>query len=776
MTPDQFIDLFLPLRFHVANIGAPQPLLVKRPGQRQTFSILKYLPLQGAVGERSRIRLLPQQLHTIFERYNFIMSSAGFLLQPIEYLKGVGPVRGEMLRKELGIHKIGDLLWDLPFRYIDKSEIITIREARKAVGETVQVKGIFSALRMEGGGHKKRLVADFEDESGEIEVLWFQRAKEIQQWIQPGRPYLLFGKLQDFKGRYNMVHPEIEELDPDKKLIKGLEPVYSSTEKLMLKGLDSRGRRKILKTLIELLPPYELPENLPEGIVNKLRFFNRYDTIRRIHFPPNDEELTRARNRVKFEELFFLQLMLLRAKVRRHENVKGFIFKEVGQFVNTFYNHHLPFSLTEAQKRVIREIRKDFGSGHQMNRLLQGDVGSGKTIVALMCMLIAADNGYQSVLMAPTEVLAMQHYKSISELVKGLPVKIAFLSGSVTGKERAALFEQLKQGEVTILLGTHAVIEDGVEFANLGLAITDEQHRFGVAQRAQMWTKSPLNPPHVLVMTATPIPRTLALTVYGDLDVSVLDELPPGRKPVLTTQRTEAHRGKVMTFVKSEIEKGRQVYIIYPLIEESEKLDLENLQDGYERLLEVFPRPQYQISVVHGRMKADDKEAEMNRFKDNKTQIMVSTTVIEVGVNVPNASVMIIENAERFGLAQLHQLRGRVGRGADQSYCILMTSYKISKTARERLDVICRTNDGFAIAEADLKLRGPGDIAGTRQSGAYEFIAANLVEDQAILRTARTLAEEVLHQDPSLQAKEHLPLARFLSTEYKYKQDWSRIS
>lgn len=416
------------------------------------------------------------------------------------------------------------------------------------------------------------------------------------------------------------------------------------------------------------------------------------------------------------------------------------------------------------------------GSGHQMNRLLQGDVGSGKTIVALMCMLLAADNGFQSVLMAPTEVLAMQHYKSISELVEGLDIKIAFLSGSITGNPRAEILESLKTGRTHILIGTHAVIMEWVEFAALGLAITDEQHRFGVAQRAQMWTKSPLHPPHVLVMTATPIPRTLALTVYGDLDVSVLDELPPGRKPVLTQQRTEAHRSKVMEFVRSEIKKGRQVYVIYPLIEESEKLDLENLQDGYERLLGIFPRPDYQITVVHGRMKAQDKELAMQGFKDLKTQIMVSTTVIEVGVNVPNATVMIIENAERFGLAQLHQLRGRVGRGADQSYCILMTSYKLSKTARERLDVICKSNDGFVIAEADLKLRGPGDIAGTKQSGAFEFKAANLVEDQAILKTARMIAEEILTRDPALRAPEHATMARFLSTEYKYKQDWSRIS
>ncbi len=704
------------------------------------------------------------------------MNREEFILdQPIEYLKGVGPARGEVLRKELGIHRIGDLLWDLPFRYIDKSQIVSIKDSR-SIPDAVQLKGIFTEKHIEGAGHKKRLVATFEDKSGEIEVIWFQRSKEIDQWIKTDRPYLIYGKLQLFKNKYNIVHPEIEEVAEDKALSTGLEPVYSSTEKLMLKGLDSKGRRKLIKQLFSQLRPQDLRENLPDAIISKLRFKNRYETFRDVHLPANKEALHHARNRIKFEELFFLQLILLRAKVKRNDTVKGFVFGEVGNLFNTFFSQNLPFALTEAQKRVMREIRKDMGSGRQMNRLLQGDVGSGKTIVALMCMLLAADNGYQSVLMAPTEVLAMQHFKSITEYLKGLDIEVAFLSGSITGSARNQLFESLRNGTIRILLGTHAVIEEGVEFKNLGLAITDEQHRFGVAQRAQMWTKSPVHPPHVLVMTATPIPRTLALTIYGDLDISILDELPPGRKPVITTQRTEAHRSKVMEFIRKEIADGRQVYVIYPLIEESEKLDLENLMDGYERLLGIFPRPEYQISIVHGRMKAEEKDMEMQRFVERKTQIMVSTTVIEVGVNVPNASVMIIENAERFGLAQLHQLRGRVGRGADQSYCILMTSYKLSKAAKERLDVICKSNDGFFIAEADLRLRGPGDIAGTRQSGAYEFKAANLVEDQAILRTARALAEEIITQDHELRSVEHEPLARYLSTEHKYKQDWSRIS
>lgn len=695
--------------------------------------------------------------------------------QPIEYLKGVGPARGEVLRKETGIHRIGDLLWDLPFRYIDKSQITSIADARKSQ-DAAQLKGNFTEKVIEGSGHKKRLVATFEDSSGEIEVIWFQRYKEIDQWINTGKLYLLYGKLQEFRGKFNIVHPEMEEITDDKNLSTGLEPVYSSTEKLMLRGLDSKGRRKIIKQLFSQLRASDIRENLSSDIISKLRFKNRFDTFREVHLPANKEVLLAARNRLKFEELFFLQLLLLRAKVKRNDTVKGFVFGEVGAFFNTFFNEKLPFSLTEAQKRVMREIRRDMGSGKQMNRLLQGDVGSGKTVVALMCMLLAADNGYQSVLMAPTEVLAMQHYKSISNYLEGLDIPVAFLSGSITGSARTQLFESLRNGQVKILLGTHAVIEEGVEFKNLALAITDEQHRFGVAQRAQMWTKSPVHPPHVLVMTATPIPRTLALTIYGDLDISILDELPPGRKPIITTQRTEAHRSRVMDFVRSEIAKGRQVYNIYPLIEESEKLDLENLMDGYERLLGIFPRPEYQISVVHGRMKADVKEEEMRRFVEMKTQIMVSTTVIEVGVDVPNASVMVIENAERFGLAQLHQLRGRVGRGADQSYCILMTSYKLSKSAKERLDVICKSNDGFLIAEADLKQRGPGDIAGTRQSGAYEFKAANLVEDQAILRTARAIAEEIITADPELKSDNNKPLARYLSTEQKYKQDWSRIS
>ncbi len=698
-----------------------------------------------------------------------------FLQRAVEDITGVSPAKGELLRKELGIHNFGDLLWDLPFRYIDKSAISTIREAKSAT-EAVQLKGIFTDKHIEGNGHKKRLVATFEDGSGTLEILWFQRARDIDKWIVPGKPYLIYGKLQDYRGKFNIVHPEIEELTLNKTVTTGLEPVYHSTEKLVLRGLDSKGRRKIIKQLFSQLRPEELPENLPESIISKLRFFSRYEAIKRVHFPTSPEQLTAAKNRLKFEELFFLQLLLLRSKIKRETTIKGFIFGEVGELFNTFYAKHLPFTLTNAQKRVIKEIRQDMGSGHQMNRLLQGDVGSGKTIVALMCMLLAADNGFQSVLMAPTEVLAQQHFISISELLDGLDIKVAFLSGSITGAPRTEILESLKSGETTILLGTHAVIQEWVEFKNLGLAITDEQHRFGVAQRAQMWTKSPVHPPHVLVMTATPIPRTLALTIYGDLEVSILDELPPGRKPVVTTQRSEAHRSKVNSFVQEQIRLGRQVYVIFPLIEESAKLDLENLQDGYERLLAVFPRPDYQISVVHGRMKAGIKNEEMERFKDHKTQIMVSTTVIEVGVNVPNATVMIIENAERFGLAQLHQLRGRVGRGADQSYCILMTSYKLSKTARERLDVICRTNDGFEIAEADLKLRGPGDIAGTKQSGAFEFKAANLVEDQAILKTARLMAEDILQRDAELMMKEHYTLRQFLQTEYKYKQDWSRIS
>lgn len=690
-------------------------------------------------------------------------------------LQGITARKAELLRAELGLHTYGDLLSDIPFRYVDKSSITYIRDIR-LTGDPVQLEGKFTGIRTEGHGPKKRLIADFDDGTGEVEVVWFARVKEIEKWIQLNQSYRLFGKPQDFKRTISIVHPEINNLNSGKEKTMGLEPVYSSTEKLMLAGLDSKGRRKLIEQIFHELKSTDIPENLPEEWIKKLRFNARFKTWRDIHFPNNMEEMWKAKNRLKFEELFFLQMLLLRTKAKRKEEIPGFRFSEVGNLFHTFFNQHLAFELTNAQKRVIREIRQDMGSGKQMNRLLQGDVGSGKTIVALMCMLIAADNGFQSALMAPTEVLAMQHFHSLTEAIGDLPVRIGFLSGSVTGQARQKVLEGISSGEIHILIGTHAVIEEGVVFQQLGLAVIDEQHRFGVEQRSRMWQKAISAPPHVLVMTATPIPRTLALTVYGDLDVSILDELPPGRKPVKTTQRTEAHRTRVMEFVRKEIADGRQVYVIYPLIEESEKLDLENLNDGYERLLSIFPRPQYQISIVHGRMKAEEKDEEMQRFKDAKTQIMVSTTVIEVGVNVPNASVMIIENAERFGLSQLHQLRGRVGRGADQSYCILMTSYKISKTAKERLEVICNSNDGFVIAEADLKLRGPGDISGTRQSGAYDFKVANLVEDQPILALARTFAEALIEQDPEFRSHSFQPVYQYLAREFKYKTDWSRIS
>lgn len=683
--------------------------------------------------------------------------------------------KAELLRVEFGIHTYGDLLMDIPFRYVDKSSVSLIRDIR-LTGDPVQLEGKFVSFRTEGAGPKKRLIGEFEDDTGSIDIIWFARIKEIEKWIRLHEPYRLYGKPQEFKRSINIVHPELDNLKTGREKSIGLEPVYRSTEKLMLAGLDSKGRRKLVEQIFHELRATDIPENLPEEWIQRLRFQSRFKTWRDIHFPSSMEDMWNARNRLKFEELFFLQMLLLRTKAKRKVDIPGFTFTEIGSLFNTFFHSHLTFELTEAQKRVIREIRHDTGSGRQMNRLLQGDVGSGKTIVALMCMLIAADNGYQSTLMAPTEVLAMQHYQSLSQSLGDLPVRLGFLSGSITGQARQQVLQGIISGDIHILIGTHALIEEGVKFHKLGLAVIDEQHRFGVEQRARMWQKTESAPPHILVMTATPIPRTLALTVYGDLDVSILDELPPGRKPVKTTQRTEAHRTKVMEFVRSEIDKGRQVYFIFPLIEESEKLDLENLQDGYERILGLFPRPKYQISVVHGRMKAEEKDEEMQRFKEGRTQIMVSTTVIEVGVNVPNASVMIIENAERFGLSQLHQLRGRVGRGADQSYCILMTSYQQSKTAKERLQVICNSNDGFVIAEADLRLRGPGDISGTRQSGAYDFKIANLVEDQAILSTARTFAEKLLEQDPHFRSPAFFPVYQYLSREFKYKTDWSRIS
>lgn len=695
---------------------------------------------------------------------------------PIEYLKGVGPVRGDMLKKELQIFTQGDLLFQFPYRYVDKTQFHRIADLDDNSGY-VQLRGILRSLDTLGEGRKKRMTGRFRDESGVIELVWFTGIQWLQNHLVVGTEYVIYGRVNAFREQLNIPHPEMEVVGADQSQpAVNFDPVYASTEKLNNKGLDVKARRRLLKAILEKITERDLPENLPPDWMQKFRFPSRYDAVRQIHFPANQQELDAARNRLKFEELFFLQLRILQLKRRRHNASRGFVFDKIGDYFNTFYHQHLPFELTGAQKRVIKEIRHDLGSGKQMNRLLQGDVGSGKTMAALLCMLMALDNGFQACMMAPTEILAQQHFSSLSSSLQNMDVEVALLTGTIKGKKREAILELLRNGDIHILVGTHAVLEDPVVFQRLGLAITDEQHRFGVAQRAKLWAKSAPHPPHILVMTATPIPRTLAMTLYGDLDVSVIDELPPGRKPIQTIHRTEGHRLRVFGFMKEEIAKGRQIYIVYPLIEESETLDLQNLQEGYEAVSREFPPPQFQISIVHGRMKPADKDYEMQRFLRGETQIMVATTVIEVGVNVPNASVMIVENTDRFGLSQLHQLRGRVGRGAEQSYCILMTNYNLSNEARERIQTMVRTNDGFEIAEADLKLRGPGDIEGTRQSGILNLRIADLARDGRILQTAREVAAQILDKDPELSLPEHLPLRLQLEADRQGTKQWVKIS
>ncbi len=694
----------------------------------------------------------------------------------VEYLKGVGPKRAELLQKELGIFTFRDLLEHYPHRYIDKTQFHRIRELSEDSGE-VQLRGILRRLSTVGEGRKKRLAGRFRDETGAIDLVWFTGVHWLEKQIEVGKEYVIYGRINGFRGQLSIPHPEME-LAKEENLQQAstFAPVYPSTDKLNTKGLDSRARRRIMKALFEKTGPADTPENLPAYVVEKFRFPSHFEALQNIHFPPNEQELQSARNRLKFEELFFLQLRLLQIRRRRKDAVKGFVFEKIGAYFNTFYKEKLPFELTEAQKRVLREIRRDLGAGVQMNRLLQGDVGSGKTVVGLMAMLMAIDNGFQACMMAPTEILAQQHYNSISAYVEGLGINVAFLSGSVKGKKRKELLKLLADGDIHILIGTHALFEDPVQYRNLGLAITDEQHRFGVEQRARLWKKSSPCPPHILVMTATPIPRTLAMTLYGDLDVSIIDELPPGRKEIKTLHKTENHRMRIIGFMREEIAKGRQVYVVYPLIEESETLDLQNLQEGYEALKREFPAPEYQISIVHGRMKPADKDFEMQRFVEGKTQIMVATTVIEVGVNVPNASAMVIENTERFGLSQLHQLRGRVGRGAEQSFCILMSSFKLSKESKERIQTMVRTNNGFEIAEADLRLRGPGNIEGTQQSGILNFRIADLAKDGRILQTARELAARILDDDPRLERPEHHPIKWYNDKHGKKLKGWSRIS
>lgn len=696
------------------------------------------------------------------------------LQSPIEYLKGVGPIRGELLKQEFGITTFGDLLMNFPFRYTDRSVFHKIRNSKE--GDTIQFIGQFVSMEESGFKGRKRLTAVFQDDTGKIDVIWFRSTNWVQQTIKLMVPYVIHGKITRYQRNINLAHPEIEAYGEKTKARSGMIPVYSSTDRLTAKGLDSRGIRKLVQTLLGQFRISDVNENLPAYLIEKLHFQGRYDTLRNMHLPSDEEVRQKAWSRTKFEELFFSQLQLIAAKIQRKKQLKGHPFEQVGSLFYKFYENNLEFELTGAQKRVMKEIRGDLGSGIQMNRLLQGDVGSGKTVVAVMCMLIAADNGFQCCLLAPTEILAKQHFNSIEEALLNLGIRCAFLSGSIKGQKRKAVLQGLSNGHIHIIIGTHAVLEDPVIFQNLGLAIIDEQHRFGVAQRAKLWAKGKTLPPHILVMTATPIPRTLAMTLYGDLEVSTIDELPPGRKPVKTINQKEAGRTQVNNFMRSEIAKGRQVYIIFPLIEESEKLDLENLQEGYERLLQWFRQPEYQISVVHGRMKSEEKEYEMQRFVQRKTQIMVATTVIEVGVNIPNASVMIIENAERFGLSQLHQLRGRVGRGADQSYCILMSGIKVSEDGMTRIKTMCSTNDGFEIAEADLRLRGPGDVTGTRQSGAIEFKTVNLSLDYKILQTARDIAQRILENDPEIEKPVHRPIRDYLARSPHLVREWHRIS
>jgi ATP-dependent DNA helicase RecG len=671
------------------------------------------------------------------------------LSKSLVYVKGIGPKRAEVISEDLGIDILEDLIYRYPFRYVDKSVITFIKDIGNT--DSVQLKGTITSKKVIKGQKNSRLTATLKDSTGRIELVWFKGVKWMEKLLELNKEYLVYGRPNPYAGAYNIAHPEIELSETAKEQQVFFEPVYSSSERLSKFGFDNKLRRKIIKQTLKLLSENDVKETLPEYLIKKLKLATKLQALVWIHFPKSKAHLEKARQRIKFEEIFYFQLRMIFNKNERKLKYKGHSFENIGQHFNKYFREKLPFELTGAQKRVIKEIRADLGSSQQMNRLLQGDVGSGKTMVGLLSMLIAIDNGYQAMMMAPTEILAQQHYNSISESLKSLGINVAFLSGSVRGKVRNEILRLLAAGHIHILIGTHAIFEDHVIFDNLGLAIIDEQHRFGVMQRARLWKKGKTKPPHILVMTATPIPRTLSMTLYADLDISIIDELPPGRKEIKTIHKYDKHRPQIIEFLHSQIKEGRQIYIVYPLIDESAKLDLANLQEGYERLLQYFPPPDYKISVVHGRMKPKDKDMEMQRFVNGATQIMVATTVIEVGVNVPNATVMMIENTERFGLSQLHQLRGRVGRGGDQSFCILMSSHKLSKEARFRIKTMCETNDGFKIAEADLELRGPGDLEGTRQSGGMDFNLFSLAEDQTILYSARQIATTILNKDPYLE-------------------------
>ncbi len=701
---------------------------------------------------------------------------SSLLSRPIEFLKGVGPTRAKFLIQDFNIRTVEDLLYTFPFRYVDKTNYTTIKDIGRD-GEKVLLKAKITSVKEVKGKRQQRLSAVAKDDTGYIELLWFKGVSWVRKMIVPDKEYIIYGRLSIYKGKKTLAHPELEMIKSGASKMKtSLEAVYSSTEALTKLGVDNKHRRRLIVNIFDELKPSDLEETLPPYLIEKIKLQSRYDALIKIHQPKTKEEADASIARLKFEEIFFFQLAMLFSKQRRKLKYKGPVFSQIGDAFNSFYKNNLPFELTGAQKRVVKEIRTDVGSGYQMNRLLQGDVGSGKTMVALLTMLIAIDNGFQATMLAPTQILAQQHYQSLQEYLEGTGVKVGFLSGAIKGKERKLVLEYLKNGDLDIIVGTHALLEDYVVFKKLGIAIIDEQHRFGVMQRAKLWSKNPDFLPHILVMTATPIPRTLAMTVYGDLDVSVIDELPPGRKPVKTVHMFESKRYEVVDFMRTEIEKGRQIYIVYPLIEESETLDLQNLQTGYEQIRDIFRPPEFQISVVHGRLKPAEKDLEMQRFVEKKTQIMVATTVIEVGVNVPNASVMIIENTERFGLSQLHQLRGRVGRGADQSFCILMSGNKLSSEGKERIHTMVSTTDGFKIAEADLRLRGPGDLIGTQQSGVMRFQLLNLVEDRTVTSTARSVAKLVLDSDPNLEHPANEILRNSLKVYFKKNKDWGRIS
>ena len=694
--------------------------------------------------------------------------------RPIEYLKGIGPQRAEVLKKELNIFLYKDLLTYFPFRYVDRTKFHTISQASDEM-PFIQLRGFLLKMDLVGQKSTKRLVVLFKDNTGIIELVWFKSYNWVSKQLKLGAEYIVFGKPSLFNGKFNIPHPEISVITEDLlKQQSAFQSVYNSTEKLKLFGLDSEGIRKAQRNLLIQLQITDIQENLSNELINEYHLMSRFEAFKFIHFPNSNKQIIDASLRLKFEELFYIQLRLLKINKIRANTVKGFVFSKVGVLFNDFFKLHLPFELTNAQKRVIKEIRLDMGSGRQMNRLLQGDVGSGKTLVALMSMLLALDNGFQTCLMAPTEILAQQHFETFKHFLKSINIKVALLTGSSKIKNRRIIHQQLLDGEINILIGTHALIEDVVQFKNLGLVVIDEQHRFGVAQRAKLRAKNSC-PPHMLIMTATPIPRTLAMTFYGDLDTSIIDELPPGRKPIKTIHYLETHRLRVIGFIKEQIALGKQIYVVYPLIKESEKLDYQNLQQGYDDLVQEFKPPNYQISILHGKLTNDQKEFEMRRFIEHQTQIMVATTVIEVGVNITNASVMIIESAERFGLSQLHQLRGRVGRGADQSYCVLMTGYKLGQDSRLRMETMVRTNDGFEISEVDLKLRGPGDIEGTQQSGVLDLKLANLAPDGQILQLARQAAQSILDEDVNFKLEKNKVFENELLLLQKNKPNWSKI-